>query len=69
MIKSNQDILDLLSEGKSAKEVGKVLNMSRRTVEKRIENMKEIYNCSNIVQLCVKYAYYKIFPDKFPIDK
>lgn len=42
------------SDGLTAKEIGRNLNLSARTVEARIREMKKYYHCSSIAQLVGK---------------
>lgn len=49
----NQNIILLLSQGKTIKEVAKELNMKYMTVVKRVEKMKKDYSCVNTTQLVV----------------
>lgn len=44
-------ILNLTSEGLTAMEVGVKLNLSRRTVEKYLELIREKLECKNKVQM------------------
>ncbi len=50
-----KEILQLLAEGKSAKEIASILYVSRRTVEFHKYNMMEILNISNNAEL-IQYA-------------
>ena len=59
------DCLFWLMRGKNAKEIGKILNISHRTVEKHIENMKEALNVRNKSQL-IDIAYENDFIDYIP---
>ncbi|HSX26786.1 MAG TPA: ester cyclase [Chlamydiales bacterium] len=45
--KRERDCLELLLQGKTAKETAALLNLSRRTVESYFENMKKKLKCSN----------------------
>lgn len=47
----NDKILDLIRQGKTSKEIGKILFMSPRTVEKRLAKMREKYDCKKTIQL------------------
>lgn len=48
------DIIKLLSEGKTVKEVAALTGINRRTLEKRLETMRQENQCVNMVQLIVK---------------
>lgn len=50
------EIIKLLSEGKTVKEVANITGINKRTLEKKIENMKKENKCVNIVQLVVKLS-------------
>jgi DNA-binding CsgD family transcriptional regulator len=50
---TNQNIIKLLAEGKTAKEVAADLKMNKYTVEKRIRTMKVKYHCLTVTQLVV----------------
>lgn len=52
---TNQDIIRLLAEGKTAKEVAAELKMKRRTVVDRIQQMKATYKCLTVTQLVVTF--------------
>lgn len=45
------DCIKWYAEGKSAKEVGKILQLSNRTVEKHLDNAKKKVNCNNLREL------------------
>jgi DNA-binding CsgD family transcriptional regulator len=51
--------LKLLAEGYSAKKIAEILNLSRRTVENYIFNLRKILKCSNSKELIA--AYYTIY--------
>jgi DNA-binding CsgD family transcriptional regulator len=51
---SNNRIIQLLAAGKIQKEIAAELNLSLRTVEDRILDMKRIYGCTTQTQLVVK---------------
>jgi DNA-binding NarL/FixJ family response regulator len=53
-----REVLKLLAEGKSSKEIGEVLFISPRTVERHRANMMEKLSAKNMVDL-VKYAVRK----------
>lgn len=46
-----QLILELLSEGNKGEEIAKKLNLSRRTVEKYIEYLKQVHAARNSTHL------------------
>ena len=50
----NDKILQLIRQGKTSKEIGKILFMSPRTVEKRLAKMREQYDCKRTIQLLEK---------------
>lgn len=49
------DVLSYLSRGKTAKEIGMQLAISRRTVEHHIENIKIKTNCNSKAELISMY--------------
>ncbi len=51
LTKRELDIASCLLKGKTAKETGRILFISPRTVEQYLENMKEKFNCKNKFQL------------------
>jgi DNA-binding CsgD family transcriptional regulator len=48
------DMIKLLSEGKTVKEVAVITGENKRTIEKRIEVLKKKNKCLTITQLVVK---------------
>lgn len=50
----NDKILELIRQGKTSKEIGKILFMSPRTVEKRLAKLREQYDCKRTIQLLEK---------------
>lgn len=52
--KKDKEILNLLFEGKTAKEIGKAVFVSSRTVEGRLKKIRDYYDCKNNVQLAAK---------------
>lgn len=50
----NEKILHLIRQGKTSKEIGKILFMSPRTVEKRLAKLREIHDCKKTIQLLQK---------------
>ena len=48
---ADEAIIQLLSEGETAKEIAMALDMSPRTVEHRLEKMKQKFGAKNIVHL------------------
>jgi LuxR family quorum-sensing system transcriptional regulator SolR len=55
-----KECLKLVGLGKTAEEVAIILNTSKRTVEKHIQNMKTKLNCSKITHLISKATTYLI---------
>lgn len=49
--KRQEDCIKFLLEGYSANEVGRLLNISRRTVEAHINKVKAKLRCNKIIQL------------------
>ena len=58
---TDKKILKLAGEGLTAKETGKVLFMSPRTVEKRLMKLREKHNCKKTIQLIEIIAGKKTF--------
>jgi DNA-binding NarL/FixJ family response regulator len=54
------EILRLLSEGYSSKEIGEQLYLSYRTVEVHRYNLIRLFKCRNMAQLIKKATDYKI---------
>lgn len=55
----------LLIRGKSAKEIGALLSLSKRTIESYIENIKNKMDCRNKAEILVKAVlngYHNYFP-------
>lgn len=50
----NDKILELIRQGKTSKEIGKILFMSPRTVEKRLAKLREQHDCKKTIQLLQK---------------
>ncbi len=46
-----QEILILISDGHTMNDIGTNLNISNRTVEKHLENLRSRFNCQNTIQL------------------
>lgn len=60
--------LYFLVRGKSAKEIARVLNLSPRTVESYITQLKIKFHCSSkneLVEKAIHLGYYTIVPGKF----
>lgn len=53
MTPSNNDIIELLSSGYTVKEIAAMLNMNRRTLEKRITTMRQKHQAKTVTQLVV----------------
>lgn len=58
--KTNQEIIELLAQGKTVKEVAAGMEMNRRTVEKRIGAMKKRFKCLTVTQLVVTLFLLKV---------
>jgi len=56
MTELDKKIIELISQGKTAKEIGKETNRSRRTIEHRIDRLKKKHNCKSLPQLIHKFA-------------
>jgi DNA-binding CsgD family transcriptional regulator len=50
----DEEIIQLLIEGETAKEIAPILNLSQRTIEHRIDKMKIRYEARNVVHLTAK---------------
>jgi DNA-binding NarL/FixJ family response regulator len=50
----DKKILILLTEGKTAKQIGKAVFKSSRTVEGRLKRIRDAYDCKNTLQLIAK---------------
>lgn len=62
------ECLFLLIRGKTAKEIGKLLSLSKRTVESYIENIKNKMDCKNKAEILVKAVvndYHNQIPPRF----
>ena len=60
-----KEVLRLLSEGKGNKEIGAILFISHRTVEKHKANLKRKLDCETTVELavyCLKHADFSFHP-------
>lgn len=53
LTEKNQNIIRLLSEGKTIKEVANEVKMKPKTVKARVERMRKDYHCINTLQLVV----------------
>ena len=53
--KEFSEILFLVSQGKTNKEISLFLNYSLRTVERRINKLKELYKIKNRILLAQEY--------------
>ena len=51
---TNEQIIDLLAAGQRLPEIGKVHGMKYKTLERRMEKLKEKHNCKTITQLVLK---------------
>lgn len=56
LLPQRQEILKLLCDGKSCKEIAKKMEMNELTIKQNITDMKEINDCMNTTQLVYKYA-------------
>lgn len=50
----DEQIIQLLIEGETAKDIAPILNLSQRTIEHRIDKMKVRYEARNVVHLTAK---------------
>lgn len=50
----DEEIIQLLIEGETAKDIAPILNLSQRTIEHRIDKMKIRYEARNVVHLTAK---------------
>lgn len=50
----DKEIIKHLFEGKTAVEIGKEIFKSSRTVEGRLQKLRDRFNCKNNVQLAIK---------------
>lgn len=48
------EIIKLLAEGKTVKEIASITGINKRTIEKRIEVLKKKNGCLTVTQLVVK---------------
>ncbi len=55
-----QECVSFISRGMTAKQIGKALNISNRTVETYLENVKRKLCCSNRAELLWKIATEKL---------
>jgi DNA-binding CsgD family transcriptional regulator len=55
--KREKECINGLIDGLTAKEIAKILNISHRTVEKYIENIKFKLECKNLKQLIAVAIY------------
>ncbi len=58
-----QQVLQLICEDHTTKEIGKICNMSGRTVEHYRSNLRKVFNVktiSGLVYKAVKFDYYQI---------
>ena len=56
MNEQNKRILELLAEGKVAKEIAADVGLKVGATEKRIKRMKQIHDCKSTIELIVKYV-------------
>lgn len=52
---TNDQIIQLLGSGFTVKEIATMLNMKKKTVEKRISTMKRKQDCKTVTHLVVKW--------------
>lgn len=57
---SNLQIIKLLGDGFTTKEIGVKLSMKTRTVTDRIEQMKKKYHCRTVAQLVLSIVQYNL---------
>ncbi len=55
----DKKILSLWNEGKTAREIGKEINLSRRTIESRLARMRQNYDCKNNRELLRKVGNFQ----------
>lgn len=51
LIERDAKIFELIAEGHTAKEIAEILSMSNRSVEGRIERLKDMWNAKNLPNL------------------
>ena len=51
---TNEQLIDLLAEGYKLPEIGKMHQMKKFTLERRMEKLRSKHNCRTAVQLVVK---------------
>lgn len=51
---TNEQLIDLLAAGYKLPEIGKMHDMKKYTLERRMEKLKTKYKCKTAVQLVVK---------------
>lgn len=56
----DKQIVHLSSEGYSAAEIGKIICLSERTVEGRIEKLRKFFECKNTPHLVATFLRNKI---------
>ncbi len=61
LTKKEIECLKLIVRGKSADEIALIFNLSRRTVESHIDNMKQKFNCVKVAQLIYKISSSRLF--------
>ncbi len=49
------NIVSLVADGKKAKEIGDTVNISSRGVEKRLEQLREAFDCVNTPHLVATF--------------
>jgi DNA-binding NarL/FixJ family response regulator len=55
MPNTNDQIIQLLGSGYTVKEIADMLQMKKKTVEKRISTMKRKQDCKTVTHLVVKW--------------
>jgi DNA-binding NarL/FixJ family response regulator len=55
MPNTNDQIIQLLGSGFTVKEIAEMLQMKKKTVEKRISTMKRKQDCKTVTHLVVKW--------------
>lgn len=56
---TDKKIIAKSAEGMTAKEIGRDLNITQRSVEARIREMKKWHKCSNMVELVNKIINFR----------
>lgn len=65
LTKREAECLSLILRGKTAKEIGNLLNISGRTIEHYFSSLKEKFNCSTksmLIETALTYGYFSLIP-------